>query len=119
MSREKNLEAIFVISLGLIVFFLIFEIRLLLTISLFNGILGLFLSIYTTWIAKAWYGLSHIMGFVMSKVILTLVFYIFLFPMAMITKLRGKITLNLKKSTGSYWTERNYVYKKEDVENMW
>ncbi len=119
MGKEKNLEAILVICLGLIVFYLILDIRVLLMISIFLGLSGLFIPFVAKWVAKGWYGLSHVMGFVMSKVILSIVFFVFLFPMALISRAGGKLSIKLKKSPGSYWSIRNHTYKKEDLENMW
>lgn len=119
MSREKNIEAILVICLGLVVFYLILDIRILLLISVLLGLAGLFIPFIAKWVAKGWYGLSHVMGFVMSKVVLTIVYFVFLYPMALIARAGNKLSIKLKKSPESYWTVRNYSYKKEDLENMW
>jgi hypothetical protein len=119
MSKEKNLEAILVICLALIVFYLILDIRILLLISVILGLASLFIPFVAKWVAKAWYGLSHVMGFVMSKVILSIIFFIFLYPMALIARAGGKLSVRLKKAPDSYWTLRNHSYKKEDLENMW
>lgn len=119
MSKEKNLEAILVICLGLIVFHLILDIRILLLISILLGLAGLFIPFVAKWVAKGWYGLSHVMGFVMSKVILTIIYFIFLYPMALVARAGGKLSIKLKKAPESYWTVRNHPYKKEDLENMW
>ena len=119
MSREKNIEAILVICLGLVVFYFIFDEKILLTISIILGLAGLFIPFVAKWVAKGWYGLSHVMGFVMSKVILTIIFYVFLFPMALIARAGGKLTVKLKKDPKTYWTERNHSYVKKDLENTW
>lgn len=119
MSKEKNLEAILVICLGLVVFYLVLDIRILLWISIILGLAGLFIPFIAKWVAKGWYGLSHVMGFVMSKVILSIIFFVFLYPMALVARAGGKLSVRLKKSPDSYWTVRNHVYKKEDLENLW
>ena len=119
MSKEKNLEAILVICLALVVFYLTLDIRVLLPISVLLGLAGLFIPFVAKWVAKGWYGLSHVMGFVMSKVILSIIYCVFLYPMAMVARAGGKLTVKLKKSPDSYWIVRNHTYTKEDLENMW
>ena len=66
------------------------------------------------------YWLKHDkMGWVMSKVILTVVFFVFLFPMAMAKKFFGKPSVQMKAGGNSYYKERNFVYTKESLENVW
>lgn len=68
--------------------------------------------------AKVWFGLSHLLGTVMSKLILTIVFYIVVFPMGRVLKLTGKDSLKMKafkKSTTSVFTDRSHTYTKEDL----
>jgi hypothetical protein len=48
-------------------------------------------------LAGLWFGLSHILGNVMSKVILTVVFFIVVTPIGVIRRLMGKDSLQLKK----------------------
>jgi hypothetical protein len=48
-------------------------------------------------LAGLWFGLSHVLGTVMSKVILTLVFFIIVTPIGVIRRLMGKDSLQLKK----------------------
>ncbi len=52
MSKEKNLEAILVICLALIVFYLILDIRILLLISVILGLASLFIPFVAKWVAK-------------------------------------------------------------------
>jgi Saxitoxin biosynthesis operon protein SxtJ len=48
-------------------------------------------------LAGLWFGLSHVLGTVMSKVILTLVFFIIVTPIGLLRRLMGKDSLQLKK----------------------
>lgn len=64
-----------------------------------------------------WLTISDIMGKVMSKIILTLIFIIFVCPVGLIRKAMGKDTLLLKKfksDTGSVFTDRNHHFTKTD-----
>ena len=72
-------------------------------------------------IHRGWMGLSHAIGGVMSKVILSIIFFFTLVPMAMLKRLFSKQdTLQLKrKSKGSYFVERNHTYEPKDLKNVW
>jgi membrane-bound ClpP family serine protease len=62
---------------------------------------------------KIWMGLAVVLGFFMSRLILTILFYLVLTPIAFIAKIVGKKFLNLKydKSTNTYWEKRTDIQK--------
>ena len=65
-----------------------------------------------------WLNISELLGKIMSKVILTLVFLIFVCPVSFIRKAMGKDTLRLKKfkkDSNSVFTERNHTYSRTDL----
>ncbi len=67
-----------------------------------------------------WLNLSDLLGKIMSKIILCLVFFLIVCPTAFIRKLSGKDTLHLKifkNSEKSIFTERNHSFSKDDLIN--
>lgn len=64
---------------------------------------------------KIWMGLSIVLGFFMSRLILTVLFYIVLTPISLIAKLVGKqfMTLKYDKSAKTYWEKRKIITKKQ------
>ena len=65
-----------------------------------------------------WLNISDLLGKIMSMVILTVVFFVFVWPVALIRRWMGKDTLRLKKfkkDTNSVFTERNHTYIKSDL----
>lgn len=71
-------------------------------------------------ILRLWFGLAKILGFVNSRIILTVVYFLILVPMAILSRLLGRITVQLKKREGeSYFVTRNHKYSKADLENPW
>ncbi len=71
--------------------------------------------------AALWYGLSEVLGTIMSKVILSLVFFLVLTPMALLRQIMGKDTLQLKrwkKDKDSVYRESNAVVGPDDLEHM-
>lgn len=121
LTREKELETILVLCVFLVIVFLVGKqhYRFLLTLSVVLGLIGMFSKYLTSKIAWAWMKLSEGMGAVTSKIILTAVFYLFLFPVAMLSRVFSKKdSLQLKKTTGdSYYLVRNHKYEAKDLEN--
>lgn len=119
MNREKNIETCLVISTGLVILWFFYPIKMFLVAAAIIGVIGAFFNRIAARIHWAWYKLAEMMGFVMSKVLLTLVFFVFLAPIAALYRLFNKDSLQLKKKTDSYWVERQQIYKKKDLENVW
>ena len=70
-------------------------------------------------LSRVWFGLAAILGGVMSKVILTLVFYGIVTPVGLLRRLLGKDTMRTAewgKAVTSTFLTRNHCFQKEDVE---
>ena len=70
-------------------------------------------------IVKGWMLLSKAIGYVMSRVLLTLIFFVFLTPIAWFYRLSTKNALDLKRKNGSLFKDRNHQYQASDLENPW
>jgi len=85
-------------------------------------IIGLFIGPLAVLIAHLWLKLAQLIGAVMSRVLLTVVFFFVLLP---ITLLRRALTrreeLQLKRKTDgdSYYTEEARTYTARDLEFPW
>jgi hypothetical protein len=117
MERTKHLETIVVLVLALIIMYMVWLKPWMLWTAIALGAIGVFIPWLAGKIHWAWMKLAHAMGYVMSKVMLTLVYALVVVPMGFFSK--KKITMQLKSGTNSYFRERNYTYKKEDLENVW
>lgn len=70
-------------------------------------------------IAFLWLGFSKILGNITSKIILTIIFFLVVFPIGMIRKMMGKDSLQLKKfkkNVSSGFRERNHTFEPVDIE---
>jgi len=68
--------------------------------------------------AKVWFCTSQFMGTYVSKIILFVVFYAVVTPVALVRRLLNKDTLKLKefkKGRKSVMDERNVIFKAEDI----
>ncbi len=74
--------------------------------------------IYTL-VAKVWLGLSHLLGAVMSRVILALVFYLLVTPLALLRRMLGHDPMQRKAwkaGTDSVFEVRDHTYTPEEIE---
>lgn len=64
---------------------------------------------------KLWMMLALLMGFIMSRVILTILFYLVLTPISLIAKIVGKkfIPLGFDKNAATYWEKRDITVKQK------
>lgn len=118
-KKKKSLETLLVLVGALIVIFWISPKKIYLLVALIlilTGIISPFLSAKISW---AWLKLAELIGSVMSKVILSLVFFVFLVPIALLYRLTKKNPLLLKRKEGSYYIIRNKQYSPKDIENIW
>jgi hypothetical protein len=122
-NRAKELETILVLCVACVVFYFFTHKQhlYLLRLSVLLGLIGMFSNYLTAKISWAWLKLGDLMGAVMGKVILSLVFFVFLFPIAMLSRLFGgsKNPLQLKKTGNSYYFTRNHKYEAKDLKDVW
>jgi hypothetical protein len=64
---------------------------------------------------KLWMMLALLMGFVMSRIILTLLYYLVLTPIGLLAKLVGKkfMPLGFDKKATTYWEKRENIVKQK------
>ena len=122
MEREKNLETLLVITAGLLVLYYIFESKYFILAAAIVSVGGLMFPFLAKGIHWFWYKLAMVLGYINSRILLSLIFFIFLMPVAWLAKLFSKDALQLKKKTAdndSYYVDRDYAYEKKDLENVW
>jgi multisubunit Na+/H+ antiporter MnhG subunit len=84
-------------------------------------ILGLLLPVALKYVYKAWMSLAVVMGFIMTRVIMVIIFYLLVTPIGLIASMTGKKFLDMKidKSAKSYWLSRDKSLKvKADYERQ-
>jgi hypothetical protein len=70
-------------------------------------------------VAVVWLGVSHLIGMVVSKVVLSLVYFVVVTPIGLLRRLSGHDSLKLqafKASTDSVMVRRNHTFMGSDLE---
>jgi len=89
-------------------------------VALSIGVISIISSYVAEKIVWVWDGIALILGTINSKILLSVIFYLFLVPIALISRIfKKKDDLMLKKKPkGSYYKERNHTYLNKDLENV-
>ena len=91
----------------------------------FTGIAAVLLVLNMVWpmlykpVAMLWLGLAHLLGTVVSKILLTVIFIVLVTPIGLIRRLTGSDSLRLKiwkKDSHSVFKIREHTYTKEDIQ---
>lgn len=69
--------------------------------------------------ARVWFGLSFVIGTVVSKILLSAVFFLLVTPMGLVRRMAGKDPLRLKpwkKDKASVFVHRDHSYEPDDLD---
>lgn len=119
MGKEKNLETCLVISTGFIALWYFFHSDIFIFISLVIGLIGLFFTKIANIITRIWTILSETLGFIVPKLALSFIFFMFLVPLGLLYKFFRKDTFYLSDKNSTFWVVRNYQYSSKDLKNTW
>ena len=120
-AQLQELETLTVLAAFLLLLNLFLHRQLFVSAALALLIIGLFIRPAARIISRVWLRLAELIGTFNSRVILALVFFLFLTPLAYLFRLFSKNPLQLKNSrdTESLYQERNHLYNRADFEKMW
>lgn len=118
-DQSKNLEALLVIVTGFLVLYFVFDTRIFLFVALAVGLISIFIKPLAFLLAKAWFKIGDLLGWIVSKVVLSVMFYVLLFPLALLHNLFNKNTMQLKNTSKSMWKLRDHIYIENDFKNTW
>lgn len=121
MDKNKSLETIAAIVLVGLVAYWFFRIEAILILSLVLLFIALFIPSLSKLISSYWMKLAELIGGVVSKIILSLIFIIVLIPISFLYKLfnRKEDALQLKKKDAGYWKETNTIFTPENFKKIW
>jgi|BarGraIncu01122A_1022018.scaffolds.fasta_scaffold29583_2 hypothetical protein len=118
MNRVKSLETILVITIGFAVIYLLTGLVVFLYAEIGVGILGLLSARFSIIISKGWLWLGEIMGSIISKILLSLVFCLIILQSLIYRLFKGKRPLDRELSDSNYHI-RNHEYTPSDMEELW
>jgi multisubunit Na+/H+ antiporter MnhG subunit len=70
--------------------------------------------------AMVWFGFSHALGTVVSRILLTLLFYLMVTPVGSVRRIMGKDAMQIKswkKSQASVFQARDHLFIRQDLDH--
>lgn len=119
MTRKERIDLAVMVG-GFCLIGYAIDVYLMIWIALGIGAVSFIVPFIGKKVVALWLLISKAMGYVMSRVLLTIVFFVVLLPVSLIYKISNKNPLDLKNaSAASLFKERNHTYSAEDLKNPW
>ena len=117
---SNSVKTVFTICLGLIVLFFVTKWNGFVFIAGILAILGLASKKMADKIDFIWMKLSWVLSLIFPPILLTIIFYLFLTPIAILSRIFGeKNPLNLKNTATSLFKNVNKTFSKTSFEKPW
>jgi hypothetical protein len=117
---SNPVKTILTISVGLIVAYLITKKQWVLSVSFVVGLIGIFSDFLSQKIDFIWMKISWLLSLIVPNIVLSLIFYLLLFPISLLAKLFGeKDTLRLKNNSKTNFIDFKGSFDKSSFERTW
>jgi predicted membrane protein len=118
--ERNNYETILVIAMGFLVVYYFFKVEWAIWVSLVSGIGGFLSSHFRKALHWLWGKLTQILAFIIPNILLGLVFYLLLTPLAFFARLNNPSYSNFRKNNRvSQFEEKQKIFGKGSFERMW
>lgn len=119
-KKSEPIKTVLVISIGFLLIFIITSWEWSLASAFIIGLAGILSDFLAIKIDFLWLKLTYILSLIIPNILLGAVFYLFLFPIALISRLFGKRDpLILKNKSGSIYKEISLEFEKKHFKNPW
>jgi len=120
-KHTSELETLGVLSVFFLILNLVTHRQAFVYAALSLLLVALFVKPLAKVISCAWMKFAEVIGTFNSKLILSLVYYLFLTPLALMYRAFSKNPLSIKpgREAESLFVARDHVYSKADFEKMW
>lgn len=122
MSKIKSnpSKTILTISTGLLLIFILTKTQWFLYSSLVIGLIGVFVEKLSYLIEKLWFKIANIIGHIAPNIILSVFYYLVLFPIAVLSKIfKTNQLFILKNEESSTYLKVKKVFDSKDLINPW
>jgi len=119
LSKTDSTKTILVMCTGFLVVYTITDWTWAVYISLVLGLIGVLSPYLSNQVNFLWMKLTWVLSLIVPNIILTLIFYFLLFPLALLSRLFGSRTFLIKNPSGSVYKIVNKKFEKTDFENLW
>ena len=119
MQSDKY-KTILVIVTGLLAIAWIFDLPLLGKIAVVIGAISIFFPAAARGIEWVWFKIALGLGWINSRILLSVIYFVFLLPIAWLSRLFTKDPLALRKNKrATLFVTRDHLYTGKDLEDIW
>lgn len=119
MKPDTSKSTVLVICIGLLAMHLIFGWKWAIYASLGVGVLAIASPFLSRKIEWAWTKLALVLGYIVPNILLSAVFFLFLFPISVFAKMFNKDTLMRSRKYKTYFIDVNKAMDKSSFEKTW
>lgn len=119
MKQDTSKATILIISMGFLAIYLMFSWHWAVIVSLIVGCIGILSSFLSKKIEWGWMKIAQFMGYIFPNILLSIVFFLFLFPISLLSKLFSKDPLMLSNEYKTYFIDINKEIDKKSFEKIW
>lgn len=120
ISKKESVDTGMVLALILVAAGLIFDQMFIIKISIAVLLINMVYPALFKPFAFLWFGLAKILGAIVPKLLLTIIFFLVVLPIGIIWRIIGKDPLKLKEwkqGSNSVMKTRNHIYSAEDIQH--
>ena len=118
--KTEPIKTILVITVGMLVVFMTTQWQPALILSMLIGVVGILSKYLAIKIDFLWMKLTWVLSLIVPNVLLSIVFYLMLTPIALLSRVFSKKDeLFLKNTSPSLFKEYNKTFDKESFKNPW
>lgn len=119
MKKDTSKSTMLIISMGCLILYLLFLWQWAVFVSLLVGVIGITSNFLSKKIEWGWMMLAKVMGYVVPNILLSIVFYLVLFPLSLLSRLFRKDPLMLSNKHKTYFIDIGKEMNKESFEKIW
>ena len=118
--KSNPTQTVLTITVGFLAIGVLFDKTWAFKVALWIGLPGLISSYLALQIEKVWHQIAKVMSFIVPNILMTLLFFLFLFPIAMLNRLFSKKNaLQLKNPGETVWIADPKPFDGKSMENPW
>ncbi len=119
MKWQPKHSSLLVIAIGFGLLYFNFH-KLWLLVPVGISLVGFFINPMGEFVHKSWMMLAKILGYINSRIILSLLFFVVLTPLGIAVRLLKKSEFSLSpKKRNTFFITRNHLYTKKDLLQPW
>jgi hypothetical protein len=118
--KSEPLKTVLIITVGMLVVYFITELQWPLLVALVVGGLGLMSSYLAKKIEYLWMKLAWVLSLIVPNILLSVIYYLFLTPIAILSRIFGeKNQLSLKNTSSTLFKDKEKAFDKVSFEKPW